>query len=402
MMMLPLRQDVAAATASPSSNQAHLALLRVGQFALTLTLGIVIGSVGHNVDVAAPWRELSSRDEPADGGYTVVVEQEPPCDSSGLPPIPALLERAWVYDELSPAETAYVANWFMRNADFDVNASMAGGLVTGNALSGTEAVVVVPPPKDAARAYVNGTTDEPPPRMAKVTVVRGLATPPDVMVYQVGPLLGCDAGNCAAPSISPGSKIVPLTKPGQIPYAKRPYDLSDDTMLAPTFAAMYTLMPMLTAEFGKIWDWVPGCAPGECWDNMEGRSMLVPYNDMSSSADSRISRYTLNWYRTAEQVQVQWVHEIPLIFRLNQTSADPGEWFLFNFTYCAHYDSVFATPEELLAAYQANQLPSCYIKPDPATEGSLGACIFALWPRACASLIREHSILALLPPTCRG
>lgn len=399
LKMAPSQQQPAVSAAAPARcTPSHLA-----QMALVLVAGVFLGAWQHLRIL--PWCPLDAFPaagtttdgpswgadrRPTDAGQmshatataaVVAGTDEPltagtgptdPCDSSRLDPIPELLERAWIYDALSPAETVYVANWFIAHADFPVNASMAYGVATGNALSGTEAVVAIPPPKAMARAYVDGLTNDPPPRMARVTVVRGLASPPDVMEYQVGPLHGCDAGNCSAPSIPDGSPITPLTQPGQIPFAKRPYDLSDDTMLRPVYAALKELMPMLTTEFGYVWDWIPGCAAGECWNDQEGRSILEVYNDISSNNVSRISKYTLNWYSFGGEVQAQWLHELPLFMRFNQTGADPSKWFLFDWTYCANYDQVFATATELLQAWQAHSLPSCYTKANVTTSGSPG------------------------------
>jgi primary-amine oxidase len=296
--------------------------------------------------------------------------EDAPCDSSGLAPIPALLQRSWIYDELSPAETAYVAEFVIRH--MKINATMAGGDATGNCFSGTEAVTLIPPSKVHARAFVDGLVDEPPARYAKVVVVRGLQDLPDVMEYRVGPISGCNVGKCNEPKIDDRAPITPLTKPGAIPYAKRPYDTSDDTMLPLTFVAIKELMPMLSTEIGKIWDWIPGCAPGECYDPAQGRSIIVPYNDISASSSSRISKYTLNWYPSGDQVQVQWLHELPIFMRINQTGADPANWFLYDFTYCAGLP--YPTAKSLLVAWQAGKLPSCFDKTtiDPSTSGNLG------------------------------
>ena len=195
------------------------------------------------------------------------------CDASGLPPIPALLdERSWIYDELSPVETRTVAEYAMR--ELDIKSSMAGQASTGNTLSGTESVVLIPPNKAAAQAYVLGETDVAPPRYAKVAVVRGLVVPPDVMLYRIGPL----AGTPTDPYIVKDSKdpsIVPLTKPGEIPYAKRPYDVNDDTSIKLSIPELTKLKPFLVEFLGPIWDWLPGCSTGsDCWDPEAGRSIM--------------------------------------------------------------------------------------------------------------------------------
>ena len=115
------------------------------------------------------------------------------------------------------------------------SASYFGGKpLKGDYITGTSAVELVQPPKADALAYVNGETDTPPKRFARVTIARGrrlalsacagqrtaslhgrvgvnrsLASP-DVMEYRVGPIHGCDAGDCdeatvEAAVIAPGS-----------------------------------------------------------------------------------------------------------------------------------------------------------------------------------------------------
>eukprot|EP00946_MAST-07B_sp_MAST-7B-sp1_P005058 g5058.t1 len=297
----------------------------------------------------------------------------PSCDASGLPPIPALLdERSWIYDELSPVETRTVAEYAMR--ELDIKSSMAGQASTGNTLSGTESVVLIPPNKAAAQAYVLGETDVAPPRYAKVAVVRGLVVPPDVMLYRIGPL----AGTPTDPYIVKDNKdpsIVPLTKPGEIPYAKRPYDVNDDTSIKLSIPELTKLKPFLVEFLGPIWDWLPGCSAGsDCWDPEAGRSIIVPYNDITSSSTSRISRWSLNWYKTGSNVQAQWLHELPLSFRTNQTGSNPEDWFVYDFMYCGSLQT-FDRAADLLKAWQDKALKPCPFNSsslDPQQNGGPG------------------------------
>jgi hypothetical protein len=208
---------------------------------------------------------------------------------------------SWIYDELSPAETAVVAAFAVQT--LGVNASMAGHAVTGNVLSGTEAVVLLPPPKVAARAYVDGQTSTPPPRFAKVVVVRGRARQPDVMEYKVGPILGCAVRKCDSPSMAPGASAIPIVADGAIPYAKRPVDMSDDTFVALSVSLVVELMPLLTSTFGKVFDWVPGCTTA-CHDPAAGRTQMTPYNDIAATNASRVSVIKFGWY--TEKFEANW------------------------------------------------------------------------------------------------
>ena len=131
---------------------------------------------------------------------------------------------------------------------------------------------------------------------------------------------------------------------------------------------------MLTKEIGLNWDWIPGCAKGECYDPAQDRSIIVPYNDISFTASSRISKYTLNWYPSGDQVHSQWLHELPIFMRINQTGSDPRGWFLFDFTWCGQVANAFPTAQALLAEWKAGKLPSCFDKStiDMTSSGSVG------------------------------
>ena len=70
------------------------------------------------------------------------------------------------------------------------------------------------PPKAAAKAYIAGETATPPPRFAKVTVVRGSIAKPDVMEYKVGPIHGCDVNACDDAVVAEGGTRVRYTRSG--------------------------------------------------------------------------------------------------------------------------------------------------------------------------------------------
>ena len=121
-------------------------------------------------------------------------------------------------------------------------------------MSGTTAVELLPPPKAAAKAYIAGETATPPPRFAKVTVVRGSIAKPDVMEYKVGPLHGCDAGDCSAATVEPGSPLVPLLADGAVSFEKRPVDMTDSTSLVVVPGVLLELRELLVESFGPVFD----------------------------------------------------------------------------------------------------------------------------------------------------
>jgi hypothetical protein len=239
-------------------------VLVVGFFMGATSTRMQAGGPGHG----ASW-QTSGNLWPWSEDQTV---EDAPCGSSGLAPIPALLRRSWICDELPPAETACVAEFVIRH--MKINAAMAGGDATGNCFSGTEAVTLIPPPKVHARAFVDGLVDEPPARYAKVVVVRGLQDLPDVMEYRVGPISGCNVGKCNEPKIDGRAPCShhPAHEARRYPVRQAPLRHERRHGAPLTFVAIKELMPVLSTEICKIWDWIPGCAPGECYDPAQCRS----------------------------------------------------------------------------------------------------------------------------------
>ena len=58
------------------------------------------------------------------------------------------------------------------------------------------------------------------------------------MEFSVGPILGCNTGQCDSPRMAPDARIETLVPAGAIPFAKRPVDPSDDTVLALSLEAI--------------------------------------------------------------------------------------------------------------------------------------------------------------------
>jgi|EP00945_MAST-04E_sp_MAST-4E-sp1_P001062 hypothetical protein len=376
---------------SPTTSQTRV------RVAVAVFLGFFLGRIYSDVRLDVFIVQTESSDSSTSSIASSLHDGDTPCDSSGLSPIPSLLDkRSWIYDELSPAETRVAAIFAMQR--LKIKSSMAGQASTGNSLSGTESVVLIPPNKKMARSYVAGDRDLPPPRFAKVAVVRGLVSPPDVMLYRIGPITGTPS----EPHIDEAKgEVTPLTAPGDIPYAKRPYDVNDDTSIKIAIPELQKLKPFLVEFLGPIWDWLPNCPAGsECWDPAAGRSIVVPYNDITSSAISRISRFSINWYKTGENVQAQWLHELPLAFRTNQTGSNPSNWFVYDIMYCGHLQT-FASASQLLRAWEGKTLKDCPFDKssiDPKTNGARGNWdIPGLAPGANA---RPGSTLAPPKQTC--
>lgn len=186
---------------------------------------LAVGIIAAGGVAAAFRRQVPARAvEPADEKFAPAEEKW----AAG--PLP----RHWIFDDLSASEVRAVAAYVIASRPGTSASYFGGKPLKGDYITGTSAVELVQPPKADALAYVNGETDTPPKRFARVTIARGrrlalsafagqrtaslhgrvgvnrsLASP-DVMEYRVGPIHGCDAGDCdeatvEAAVIAPGS-----------------------------------------------------------------------------------------------------------------------------------------------------------------------------------------------------
>ncbi|KAJ8606333.1 hypothetical protein CTAYLR_010605 [Chrysophaeum taylorii] len=200
-----------------------------------------------------------------------------------------------LFFELSSEEVVEIAEFVRKMLPSET--SLRGETVlTKNYLSGTSAVELLPVPKEEAVAYLRGGGPRP-PRLAKVTVLRGGM---DVTEFRVDLKEGL---------IEPTSSY---------PFAKRPYDMGETSFLPLVEATVAQLKPLLEASFGSI-------------------SVMMPFafNDISSTRESRVS--TVRFFWVPENFQAMWLHPYPLSFRIAQTSPDPEEWpEPYDFYYCGH------------------------------------------------------------------
>lgn len=268
--------------------------------------------------------------------------------------------RQAIFDELSAAETRAVAAYVIGEMP-NVKTSMWGGAgPDGDYITGTSAVELIPPPKAAALAYVDGESNTPPPRYARVTIARGSKI--DVMEYRVGPIVGG--------KVEKGSPIVPLVEEGTIPFEKRPMDLGDTTPLLVADQAFPELKDLLIESFGPVWadSMFPGCG-SECFSGKAGQLYPFAFNDISSTTKERISKIAFFWYMDQTNFQAIWLHGLPFSFRVSQKGTDVSDWRVFDFFYCGK--GPFPSAKALLASIREED--KCTYKPDPYNEGKRGS-----------------------------
>lgn len=201
----------------------------------------------------------------ADGSLAALVKARCGARSTAPAAAPPASTRHWIFAELSAAEVRAAARAAQAALPGRVLTSMAEWDASADYITGASAVELIAPPKAAARAWLDGASDAPPPRYAKVTVARGSVTPPDVMEYRVGPLRGCDAGDCGAARVDGGGgeSVVPLTAPGEIAWAKRPVDLGERALDPLVAASLAALAPELRARFGDVFEYPPEARCGD-------------------------------------------------------------------------------------------------------------------------------------------
>jgi len=135
-----------------------------------------------------------------------------------------------------------------------------------------------------------------------------------------------------------------------------------------TQEAIKELREPLVALFGNRWPDFEGYNP-----DAEGTILSwAIFPDLLSTSTSRITMAKFFW--TGDQKELNagmWSHPVPLVMRINQTGADPKDWYVSAIYLCTMgpYDRVDA----VLAAYKAGSFTGCTIEADPKTETQPGS-----------------------------
>lgn len=302
--------------------------------------GILSGAIG--IAVGSFW--TFSKTPPACGTTTTL--NEAPIFSSPES------SKHWIFAELSSAEVRAVAAKAKTLLPGEIFTSLSGPYsASASYITGTSAVELIPPPKDEALAFLEGETDAPPARYAKVTLARGITQ--DVMEYKIGPIKGCDAGDCGD-DISVGNEITPLTEPGEISWAKRPVDLGESWLNNIVMETLKPLSGVLFERFGPVFDYGSDCKSCPDFDISQGSAFPFGFNDIDSNSTNRVTKMMFFWYRDKEHGGYDdslWLHPLPFSFHIDQKNGgDEGSWTAYDIKLCMQ--GPYETPDDLLSAIE--------------------------------------------------
>jgi len=138
--------------------------------------------------------------------------------------------RDRIFDQISAEEIDAVVEYMLRQNLIDLNRWQLESYENATTLNYPTSFQLYPPTKSDAVAYLDGLSDVPPGRYARVTVFRAKKEENrneqrDVMEYKVGPLvsssLGEDDGNNNVVDAASISVAQPMLEDGEIPFAQR-------------------------------------------------------------------------------------------------------------------------------------------------------------------------------------
>jgi len=249
-----------------------------------------------------------------------------------------------VMGDLSAIETKAVADWFIAKTG-------ASGVRNGSAscvwLAGPSAVELLRPAKAEALAYLEERGSRP-LRFARVSATG----PRGVLEYQVGPLLN---GKVAA-----NATMQLLTKPGQIPFSKRPTEPAADDRVG-TALINRTIKEigsaLLVSTFGPIFPQLDG------FTGKDGEVFHFLRNDAFSPQGERRDMLKFLWMPPPPtRLESYWLHPVPLAMKVNTTSPDPEAWSLHGIFFCEQ--GPFRTARELREAFEHGKVHKCPFKRD--------------------------------------
>jgi len=169
--------------------------------------------------------------------------------------------------------------------------------------------------------------------------------------YRVGPL---EHGRPAE-----GATLERLTKPGDVPFSKRPTEPGADLLLAEPLVnrTLRTLGPLLLHAFGPIFPQLDG------YTGSNGSLVSVLRNDALASRGERSDTLKLLWAPPPPQkIEAFWLHPLPLSARLNTSSPNSADWAVLTLHFCGQ--GPFASAEALHDAYGRGELRVCPFRKD--------------------------------------
>uniref|UniRef100_A0A0G4GDF6 Amine oxidase n=1 Tax=Chromera velia CCMP2878 TaxID=1169474 RepID=A0A0G4GDF6_9ALVE len=221
---------------------------------------------------------------------------------------------ALVLDELSPEEIRAVSAKVVERLSA---ASSSKNQKNKNQpyLVGVNAVEWETPRKAEVLAFLDGETKEVPKRYARATVARPETA--DVMVFRVGPI----SGTRKAPSV--GEEFEALYGDGEIPIAKMPPDICDESLSELIAATMEGLRPVLEPVFPRMIPFFEDTYKPEEVGTVFGFPI---FPDLKSTPESRVMMVKFFWIRDGKAFNNgMWMHPTPLVFQTNHTMVKGGE-----------------------------------------------------------------------------
>jgi len=229
-------------------------------------------------------------------------------------------------------------------------------------------VELLDPVKSEVLDFLDNDGPEP-ERYAKASIIRSAHVPKDVMEYKIGPLplnigerksdseIGVDGDD----SPVEGVIMQKLRADGEIPFYKRPAEGVSSSWSAP-------LISQAAYKLRKIFKDTTGWCYGEDTTDFEtlqqsqeecGRGLIDWLNYPALDKDtSRRVMYIIWFFKTRRGGgDEMYFHSVPISFKVEEGDEDEDNWRLFEFEYC--HQGPFDSPEELLEAYENDELVKC-------------------------------------------
>jgi len=264
--------------------------------------------------------------------------------------------KSAIFDQLSPEESeeAYEFLYSALNlhckypGSFFMQSGMNGATLPGcripynastwNHPDFVHMLELMPPPKEEALAYLDGSNPHPPPRYAKALHFRGTAEPRDVVYVEVGPLPVSESTTVR--------QMTEVTPDGAIPWAARPFVALESIPFTMAEDEAALIKPLSDALMEAA-----GIPDGE----VSGWSQMDP----AASSLSRRQYNTMNFAR-AVGIGEGYAPLKPLPISWSYLDTQEGAWPAyprFNFVFCNQ--GPYASALELRAAWDAGELAMC-------------------------------------------
>ena len=299
-------------------------------------------------------------------------------------------KRSEVFRALSTAEELGVSAWLHTCAFLDLDPS-ASTMVPPEAVPGLRAeqhvakqptqlvnsigeVEAHMPSKQAALAYLDGTGSKP-PRLARVTILRGKLGPAkaDIMEYALNLDKALQPGaKCTEASFT--ALATPMRRPGEVSFAKRPnLDAAERNIASDLIeVAMSTLAPLTSELWGTTYTHASpfffsrhsydyhfyepvGAEERKLGCHLSGATSLLS----DAATATRVNHggcsvmFESKWLKPYGG-DIHWLHALPISFKYERKGYDANQsaWRLYDLQVCGN--GPYASAVALMLAYRTN------------------------------------------------